>query len=69
MSPNAEEVQAAMDEALKGFITEFRTLIDRLKPEQVHAIALLIDLMEKYRVSAGYKRTCHFMFNERPSLK
>ena len=67
MATDHTAVQASMDEALKGFVLEFRILIQHLKPDQVQAVGSLIDLLEKHTDSAGYKRTC--LFKERPTLK
>lgn len=69
MSTNRREIQEQMDAAAKGLKTEFRGLLNTLNLEQAHSIALLIELIIKYRDTAGYKRMFHHMFKERGTIQ
>ena len=68
MSSDKRELQEKMDIAGKEFATEFRLLLNSLNLEQAHSIARLIDLLHKYRDSAGYKRMFHHMFSARGTI-
>jgi len=68
MSTDKKEIQEKMDEAAKGFAADFRALINSLDLGQAQSIARLIDLLHKYRESAGYKRMFHHMFKQRGAI-
>jgi hypothetical protein len=58
-------LQHEMDEAAKRFSKEFRALLESFEIEEAQAVSRLIDLIHKYRGSAGYKRICREMLSEK----
>lgn len=67
--PNTPEQQKLMDESAEAFKVELKTLLDRVQPEQRHAIGLFTDLVEKYYLKAGYKRILNRAFKARPNMR
>jgi len=61
-------IQNEMDEAAKIFGREFRALLDSFEIEEAQAVSRVIDLIHKYRGSAGYKRVFREMLSQRENV-
>jgi hypothetical protein len=66
--PNTPEQEKIMDESAEAFKVELQTLLDKLEPHQQHAIGLFVDLVQKYYLTAGYKRIFNRTFKSRASM-
>ena len=66
--PNTPEQEKLMDESAEAFKLELQTLLDRLEPQQQHAIGLFVDLVQKYYFKAGYKRIFNRAFKARAAM-
>ena len=67
--PNTPEQIRVMDASADTFMTELQSLIDKLEPEERHAIKRFIDLVEKYYLTAGYKRILNRAFTARSAMR
>jgi hypothetical protein len=66
--PNTPEQEKIMNDSAEAFKLELQTLLDRLQPQQQHAIGLFIDLVEKYYLKTGYKRIFNRAFKARAAM-
>ena len=58
-----------MDNATDQFKTEFRLLMSSLEHTERQAITKMIDLIDEYTGSAGYKRMMRFLREERRNIR
>lgn len=67
--PNTPDQAQRMDESADAFMKELQTLIDKFEPEERLAIKRFVDLVEKYYLTAGYKRIFSRAFTARSSMR
>ena len=65
---DTKDLQDQMDAAAEVFGKEFAVFVDSLEIEEVQAVARAIDLIQKHRSTAGYKRTCQQLFKQRDQI-
>ena len=63
-----KDTQEKMDAAADEFKAEFRFLVSGLGYSEKQAISKMVDLIDEYAGSAGYKRMVRFLRDERRKI-